>query len=75
MLAGYLPGLTLLRDYDEGTLAASPTAAPSWTLTLDEAGDVIKQLAAEFPADGLLGIKEKDLMVSLLVRMIAGDTE
>ncbi len=55
VLAGYLPGLTLLRDYDEGVLEAQPIAVPSWALTLDEARDVIRQVAAEFPSDVLLG--------------------
>jgi prophage maintenance system killer protein len=55
VLAGYLPGLTLLRDYDEGRLDASPQAVPGWTLTLDEAREVIQGVAAEFPTDVLFG--------------------
>lgn len=55
VLARYVPGLTLLRDYDEGSLAAQPHAMPGWTLTLAEARAVIRQVAAEFPDDALFG--------------------
>lgn len=41
VLDEYLPGLTLLRDYDEGRIDADPRVVPSWTLTLDEARSVI----------------------------------
>lgn len=66
VLAGYLPSLTLLRDYDEGALEAQPSAVPGWTLTLDEARDVIRQLAAEFPADGLLGRERGDALEGIV---------
>ncbi len=55
VLAGYLPGLALLRDYDEGRIDTTPGATPGWTLTLDEARSVIAAVATEFPDDGLFG--------------------
>lgn len=55
VLARYVPGLTLLRDYDDGRMEAQPHAVPGWTLTLAEARDVIRQVAAEFPEDALFG--------------------
>lgn len=55
VVARYLPGLALLRDYDEGTITAEPGAVPGWTLTLDEARAVVTRVATEFPDDGLFG--------------------
>ncbi|KAA9395523.1 death-on-curing family protein [Kocuria coralli] len=55
VLAEYLPGLTLLRDYDEGRIDATPGMVPGWMLTLDEARSVISRVAMEFPDDGLFG--------------------
>jgi len=46
VLAGYLPGLTLLRDYDAGRLDAPPATVPGWQLTIDEARSVIAQVNA-----------------------------
>lgn len=72
VLAGYLPGLTLLRDYDEGTLDAQPSAVPDWTLTLSEARDVIRRLAAEFPADGLLGRERGAALEGIIATIYQG---
>lgn len=55
VLSGYLPGLRLIRDYDNGRIDAAPGAVPGWELTVDGARAVIDQLAKEFPADRLLG--------------------
>ncbi|MCW4355921.1 virulence RhuM family protein [Hoyosella sp. YIM 151337] len=55
VLSGYLPGLTLLRDYDDGRIDTHPSAVPGWTLTIEEARTVISQIAAEFQSDGLFG--------------------
>lgn len=60
VLQSYVPGLTVLRDYDSGTLAAKPTAKPSWQLTLEEARHVIAGVAKEFPEDTLLGNERGD---------------
>lgn len=55
VIADFLPGLVLLRDYDQGTIDNAPGAKPGWRLTLDEARDVIAHVGREFPADSLLG--------------------
>lgn len=60
VLVEYLPGLQLLRDYDQGQLDATPGAAPSWTLTTDEARRVIAQVGAAFPNDTLFGNERGD---------------
>ncbi|MHB1324071.1 MAG: RhuM family protein [Coriobacteriia bacterium] len=62
VLAEYLPGLQLLRDYDEGQLESAPGATPGWELTIDEARAVIAQLAEEFPADTLFGKERSDAL-------------
>lgn len=72
VLAEYLPGLTLLRDYDEGALEAQPSVVPDWTLTLDEARDVIRRLAAEFPSDGLLGRERGDALEGIVATIYQG---
>ena len=60
VLAGYLPGLILLRDYDEGQIDVAPGAIPGWTLTLEEARAVVAAVAGEFPADTLFGRERGD---------------
>jgi biotin operon repressor len=55
VLASYLPGLELLRDYDDGSVTTHPTAVPGWTLALDEARSIIKGVGKEFPNDDLFG--------------------
>lgn len=55
VLSTYLPGLELLRDYDAGSISASPKATPRWTLTVGEARKVIARLRSAFPEDDLLG--------------------
>ena len=49
MLSDYVPGLTLLRDYDEGAVPSSPDVEPGWALTIDEARKVIARTAFSFP--------------------------
>ncbi len=55
VLAGYIPGLQLLREYDDGHIATSAGAAPGWELTTEEARAVIKRVGAAFPQDKLFG--------------------
>jgi prophage maintenance system killer protein len=55
VLAGYLPGLQLLRDYDEGQLDAVPGSKAGWALTIEEARSVIAEVRAEFAEDALFG--------------------
>ncbi|MDO5670031.1 MAG: RhuM family protein [Corynebacterium sp.] len=55
VIGHYLPGLHLLRDFDEGEIVSAPAALPEWTLTVDEARSVIAEVAASFPMDSLFG--------------------
>ena len=55
VLAGYIPGLQLLREYDDGHIAVPYGAVPGWELTIEEARAVIKRVASEFPQDTLFG--------------------
>ncbi|HEY7931357.1 MAG TPA: RhuM family protein [Acidimicrobiales bacterium] len=55
VLAGYIPGLQLLREYDEGHVTTHPGVTPRWELTLEEARAVVKRVAQEFPQDTLFG--------------------
>ena len=66
VLAEYLPGLTLLRDYDEGQIQVHPKAIPGWMLTLDEARIIIAQVAKAFPGDTLLGNERGDALAGVI---------
>jgi len=72
VVASYLPGLALLRDYDEGAIAAAPSAAPDWTLTLDEARAVIAQVGAEFPDDRLFGTERGAALAGIVETIYQG---
>ncbi|WP_417555899.1 RhuM family protein [Microbacterium sp.] len=72
ILAGYLPGLAILRDYDEGDLGEHPGRAPGWELTLDEARAVIAQVRAEFSADTLLGNERGDALAGVIGAIYQG---
>jgi prophage maintenance system killer protein len=66
ILAMYLPGLELLRDYDEGRIVSSPQAVPDWTLTIDEARAIIAKLRQAFPKDDLLGKEREDKLQAVV---------
>lgn len=72
VLAKYLPGLELLRDYDEGNLDPHPNSVPGWHLTLDEARDVIRSVAEEFPDDALLGRERGDSLAGIVATIYQG---
>ncbi len=72
VLASYLPGLTLLRDYDEGRIDTHPGVVPGWALTLDEARVVIARVAAEFPTDALLGKERGDALDGVIAAVYQG---
>ena len=55
VLAGYIPGLQLLREYDEGHIAVPAGAIPGWELTIEEARAIINRVGDEFPQDKLFG--------------------
>ncbi len=62
VLVDYLPGLQLLRDYDQGQIDVGPGVEPGWTLTTREARVVIAHVAAAFPQDTLFGIERGDVL-------------
>jgi prophage maintenance system killer protein len=55
VLASYVPGLRLLREYDEGHITIPKGVVPGWELTLDEARTIISRVGSEFPQDKLFG--------------------
>ena len=55
VLAGYVPGLQLLREYDEGHVVVPDGVLPGWELTIEEARAIIKRVGNEFPHDKLFG--------------------
>lgn len=72
VLADYLPGLTLLRDYDEGHIQVQPKSNPGWSLTIDEARQVIAKVAHEFPGDTLLGNERGDALAGVIGAIYQG---
>ncbi|MCS5713539.1 virulence protein RhuM/Fic/DOC family protein [Herbiconiux sp. CPCC 205716] len=72
VLAGYLPGLILLRDYDQGRVDATPDTTPGWALTLDEARAVISQVASEFPDDTFFGNERGDALKGVIGALYQG---
>ena len=55
VLAGYIPGLQLLREYDDGHIAVPAGSLPGWELRIEEARAIISRVGAEFPQDKLFG--------------------
>src|SRR5690606_16971591 len=72
VLAGYLPGLTLLRDYDNGNMRVRPTSSPRWKLTIVEAREVTAGVAAQFPEDTLLGNERGEALQSIVETLYQG---
>ena len=72
VLAGYLPGLQLLRDYDAGQLDAVAGSMPGWTLTIEEARSVIGEVRAEFPEDNLFGQERGDALEGVIASIYQG---
>lgn len=72
VLTSYLPGLTLLRDYDEGAIAVVPATEPGWRLTIEEARSVIAGVAAEFTKDKLFGIERGDALAGVVETIYQG---
>ncbi|HET8990248.1 MAG TPA: virulence protein RhuM/Fic/DOC family protein [Acidimicrobiales bacterium] len=64
VLAGYVPGLRLLREYDDGYIAVPEGAAPGWDLSLAEARSVVARVASEFPDDTLVGLDPGNKLAS-----------
>lgn len=72
VLAEYLPSLTMLRDYDDGSINTAPEAVPGWTLTVEEARSVIAQVAAQFPDDSLFGAERGDALEGIVGSIYQG---
>jgi len=72
VLTGYLPGLQILRDYDEGDLGERAGRAPSWELTLKEARSVIAQVRADFEGDTLFGNERGDALAGVIGAIYQG---
>ena len=72
VLAAYLPGLHLLREYDEGSFPETAGAVPNWTLTLDEARRIIAGLGRRFPDDTLLGQERGDALAGIVAAIYQG---
>ncbi|GAA2222371.1 virulence RhuM family protein [Herbiconiux moechotypicola] len=72
LVADYLPGLTLLREYDEARIATAPVAVPGWELTVSEARAVIAEVAAEFPTDTLFGRERADSLEATIGAVYQG---
>lgn len=73
VLAGYLPSLRVLRDYDEGLLDEAPAGAdPTWTLTYDDARAVIDGIRDEFPDDTLFGAERGDALRGVVAAIYQG---
>ncbi|GAB3034544.1 RhuM family protein [Parafrigoribacterium mesophilum] len=72
VLAGYLPGLQLLRDYDAGQLNAGPGAKPDWTLTIEEARSLIAEVRNKFPEDALFGQESGGALEGIVASIYQG---
>ena len=72
VVAGYLPGLQLLRDYDEGDLGDVRGRAPEWVLTLNEARSVIAQVRSDFESDVLFGNERGDALAGVIGAIYQG---
>lgn len=55
VLANYVPGLQLLREYDDGYIAIPDGATPGWELTIEEARAIINRVGDDYPQDKLFG--------------------
>lgn len=72
VLSQFVPGLSLLRDYDDGHVEEVPGRQPAWELTLDEARSVIATVAAEFPGDDLFGRERGDALDGVIGAIYQG---
>jgi prophage maintenance system killer protein len=56
VLASYVPGLRLLREYDDGHIEVPDGVTPGWALNVADARAVVTRVSAEFPQDTLFGL-------------------
>lgn len=72
VVAGYLPGLRLLRDYDDGDLGEVAGRAPAWVLTLEEARAVIARVRVDFESDVLFGRERGETLAGVVGAIYQG---
>ncbi|TQO19491.1 Fic/DOC family protein [Rhodoglobus vestalii] len=72
VLAGYLPGLQLLRDYDAGHLDAVAGSHPGWALTIEEARSVIAEVRVKFLEDTLFGKERGGALEGVIAAIYQG---
>lgn len=72
IITEYLPGLQMLRDYDEGSVPSAPQTEPGWRLTIDEARAVISTTAEQFPNDVLFGGERKESLHAVVEAIYQG---
>lgn len=72
VIAGYLPGLQLLRDYDDGHLGEVRGRTPEWVLTLEEARAVIAHVRDDFESDALFGNERGDALAGVIGTIYQG---
>ena len=66
VLNKYMSSLKLLNEYDNDSLRISPRHKPNWTLTLDEARQIISQVREAFPMDNLAGVERGNALESII---------
>ncbi|MBN9606404.1 MAG: virulence RhuM family protein [Actinomycetales bacterium] len=72
VVAAYLPGLTTLRDYDEGSFPSLPGTPATWVLTYEEARAAIDAVHASFPDDALFGSERGDALKGVIGAIYQG---
>lgn len=72
IISGYLPGLQMLRDYDNGQVTSAPSTTPGWKLTIEEARNVIASTAKNFPADTMFGGERGDALQGVVGAIYQG---
>lgn len=72
IISEYLPGLQMLRDYDNGQVTSAPSTTPGWQLTIEEARNVIASTAQNFPADAMFGRERGDALQGVVGAIYQG---
>jgi prophage maintenance system killer protein len=69
VVARYLPGLRMLREYDDGYIEVPEGAAPAWELSFTEARSIVDRIALEFPQDDLFGLDPSNSLDSSIATL------
>ncbi len=65
----YSPDFNLLDAYDRGSFDDTAGTAPSWSLDLVSAREVIATVRSQFPADELFGVERGDGLGAILAHI------